>query len=157
MATDFELKGVEELTAALKGLNKRMANKIVKKAMAPISERMADTARSFAPVDDGGIKNSIMARNRFVRGGTVYTADALIDAGKSREEGKAYYAHMVEFGHRIMGAYGDGSKSVPPNPFWEPAFRGVYGPGGQFGVRKAQTDIQKGIEDYLSRTVPKGV
>ena len=155
MPADFELKGVEELTKALQGLNKRMANQIVKRSMVPITAQMVNLAQRFAP--KGATKrlsSSIMARNRFVRSGTVFTSDALVHA-PSREEG-AFYAHFVEFGHRVMGFAGDGSTFVKAQPFWEPSFRATYGPDGSFGVKKAQDSMAKGITDYLERTVPKG-
>ena len=155
----FEIRGVKQLRSALMSLKKRISNQIVKAALNPLSAEMVARAKANAPVGKTGrLRNAIKTRNRFVRRGAVYAADALVDAGSSRTDSNgAFYAHFVEFGHktRSAGIIFGSSGFVAPRPFWSPAFNSTYGPGGMVGILQAQNAIANGILAHLARTVPK--
>ena len=159
--SEITIEGLKQLVASFNQLQKRKMNKIVREAMAPISERMANTARQNTSIfkePTGRLKGAIKTRNRFVRRGAVYAADALVDAGSSRKDKNgAFYAHMVEFGHktRSAGIIFGSSGFVAPRPFWEPAFRTVYGGGGQKAIKEAEIKIGAGVANHFQMTVPQ--
>jgi len=160
MAKDkFEIVGFDQFQKAVVDISKRIQNTIVKDALNPISDAMAARAKSNAPVDKGRLRSAIDVRQRFVKRGAVYSSDAFVEGGVSRQDPfGAFYAHMVEFGHKTRGAgtvFGS-SSFVFPQPFWEPAFVSTYGPGGAAGLQKARTSISNAILSRLNNTVPKG-
>ena len=158
MARDFEISGLDELRKSLEGLKKRISNQIVKKALNPLSNEMVSRAKGNTPVRTGRLRDAIKTRNRFVRRGSVYSADALVHGGSGRDDTSgAFYAHMVEFGHktRSAGLVFGSSGFVPPQPFWSPAFNSTYGPGGAVGLQQARSSIAKDVLAHLRRTVPK--
>lgn len=156
MAKDytFQIKGVDKLVRSLQELKKRKANQFVKEALNPWPDQMARAAGNRAPVDTGTLSTAMRTRKKFVRRGRTYVADAYVDASGGRSDPhSAYYAHWVEFGHfgKIFGR----TFYVPPQPFWEPSFVSVYGPGGMTAVNKARADIKRNIEAHFAKTMPK--
>ena len=116
--------------AALKRKLERMpkeARREIRKALEKGAYDIAETARSFAPVDDGTLRDSI----DFNFGGPKGEKRALAESGLyvtiHAGGADAFYAPFVEFGtapHEQGGKYkGSQHPGTPPRPFFYPAYR----------------------------------
>lgn len=111
MANQFEIKitGIKALRVAFTRIGddvkKRILRKAVRKAAAPILA----AAKELVPVRTGLLKRSLGIR---VTGRGPLAVNAAIGTS-----GRAFYAHLVEFGHAIKGG-----GSVPSQPFIRPAY-----------------------------------
>lgn len=90
--SDIEIKGALELERALKELPDKIARNILRAALRAGGKVILERARAEVPVQSGALRDSLRVSTS-LRGGV---ARASVKAGS----GRAYYAHMVEFGTR---------------------------------------------------------
>ena len=142
MTTELvHVQGLAELEKRLAALPTLLARTALRKAVSKGAAVIRDAARAAAPiaaaphrrargvvVAPGTLKRAALIR--FVR---ELSNDQQVEyivafrRGKRQQKGNrdAFYAPWVEFGHRIRprrGAKGGGGGSVPPHPFFGPAF-----------------------------------
>jgi HK97 gp10 family phage protein len=150
MADDRWVKGVDELTAALKDLPLGLSKGDLRAGLVKGAQFLRDRLREAAPVSDnvpprggrfkglapGTLRRSFRAKGR--RGTRTEAA-----AGVSG----AFYAKWVEFGHTLKS---HGKKAdrqvighVPANPFIRTTF--------EAHKEAVMEEVRKGIVGYLSR------
>jgi HK97 gp10 family phage protein len=130
-----KFRGVDKLKRKLRAIP-QIAREEIHVALQQSAAEMADTAKNFAPVKSGTLRNSIgytsgayKAENANVRGvgggGKLNDKDltVTIHAG----DAKAYYAAFVEFGtapHTNKGKFaGSHNPGASARPFFFPAYR----------------------------------
>lgn len=131
----MRIKGVDQLKRKLRAMP-QIARAEIHEALQQSAAEMTATARNFAPVDSGALRNSIgytfgeyKAENANVRGvgggGKLNDKDltVTIHAGDAR----AFYAAFVEFGtaaHTNKGKFaGSHNPGASARPFFFPAYR----------------------------------
>ena len=117
MANQFrvEFKGMKELRKQFRSLNTAMKRKIIGKAARKSAGVILSLALALVPVKTGVLKKSMGLRIRRPKQLEVL-AEVIV---------KAYYAHLVEFGHGgASGSLGRSRGTGPARarPFLRPAF-----------------------------------
>jgi HK97 gp10 family phage protein len=131
MAADgMQLVGDKELNKLLLRLPEKMLGDVMKKTVTSGARKIRTTARKRIEVTDavetGLLKKSLSTKTRLSkRLGTVrarvWPKKLVQGVGpRGRKRVPYYYAHLVEFGHRIVNAWGSHGH-VPARPFLRPA------------------------------------
>ena len=152
--SDVQIQGNRKLVEALKKtFSKRKMNKIIREAMGGYPEEMVRRAKTnLGDIGTGRLANAMDTRAKFKRRGTTFVADALIKEGKKRSDlSGAYYAHMVDRGHRIVDRNGKVHGFQPPNPFWTKAFNSTYGPMGKKALLNSRMVITRAVASELRK------
>lgn len=123
METRFELKGMDEVTRALKDLPSKLAKDAAMKAVVSSVQPLIVEAKRNAQKHNrtGSLKISIGFRvKKYRRGNRTF---GIVGARRGMGVGKnepANYAHLLEYGHAIKTK--DGIKTVQARPFMRPAW-----------------------------------
>lgn len=111
---DVKIRNKDRLFAKLRALRPKTTFELAKAAAVSANE-VAELAKRLVPIDDGVLRNSIVAKP-----GEGMAPSARVEAG----DGDAFYARWVEFGtapHTMSnGTQHPGNK---PQPFLFPAYR----------------------------------
>jgi HK97 gp10 family phage protein len=136
MEFTIEVKGLRELNDQLEQLPVNIRDKAVQEALRNCTKIMVEAAKSKAPVgrkvagyhqgsrSPGQLRNAIVSRK--AGNPNPWTVDQYVMVSKGRKAG-AFYAHMIEFGHKIILITGRNRKRTEwgyysPHPFMRPAF-----------------------------------
>lgn len=85
------------LVERLNGLGNRVFRKVVAGAANSSMTPVLKTARRFVPVDEGALRDSLTKKRK------VYKKTQTVWVGVGAAKGMAPHAHLVEFGHRMVG------------------------------------------------------
>lgn len=103
------IEGLDDVTRALRQLPRKAQRAVIREAVKPGAELVADTARNKCPVDSGALKASIKVR-AFSRKGLM---GFRIGTPKGFFKGDEFYAGFIEYGTAHMAA----------RPFLRPALQ----------------------------------
>lgn len=136
-----EIKGLEELISEIKELPKNIGLNALRSAVRASAVRVKKRAQQNTDLmfidPTGRLKKAIKAKGRkgYLARRGFFLASAYVPIGETRGDvGGAYYAHMVEYGHRLVRARSNKKKgygvaingnygSVAPKPFLRNALR----------------------------------
>lgn len=110
----IKIDGAQELTQALKALDRSVARKLIRTAFKRAGALILDKAKINAPVDTGALKDSLIAKVSFRKG--MVKVDIITKGAKDKEtlnQGDQFYAAFVELG----------TSKQPPRPFLRPALK----------------------------------
>jgi len=130
---EFNLKGMDDLTLALKGVPKKISKEVASDSMTIAVRPLVMAIASYAPVDSGDLKRSIgWVIRQYKTGVTLAVIGPVRGKGTFRtKKGNlnepANYAHLVEFGHNTPRSTKGrkntiGPLAVPAHPFMRPAW-----------------------------------
>jgi HK97 gp10 family phage protein len=135
MAVRVVLIGVKELDRLLKGLEPRVARKVIRQAMRRALRPVMAAVQRNAPVDTGTLKAAIKLRAARARKRGQIILEVRIGEGDFK--GKQFYAAMVEYG----------TSKQPAQGFMRRAFDAT----GDAAKRQALGAIMAGIEREAAR------
>jgi len=122
----LDVKGIDEINKSLLGVPKKIRNKVAPKVLLKAAQLMVTEAKIQAPVGPakdifgrwrrpGALRKSIKAKLQSIN--RWAGVEVLVKPfGKP-----ARYAHLVEFGHRIV-IYGEHTANATPNAFMRRSF-----------------------------------
>lgn len=103
---EISVHGLAEVKASMKALPPHLSNKIIQRALVAALRPMARQARQNAPKATGRLRRSVIVRRSKIHkpGGRLVGAFVTVRRGRKRGDLRgAYYAGMVEAGHRTRG------------------------------------------------------
>lgn len=127
------LKGFKQLEKKLLGLEKKVAKKLVRRALRDGAKIIHQEARLRVPVKTGRLRRSIKVKAAKKR--KKHQVAIIVQCGEGDFVGDTFYGGMIEFGYEKVPVYrgSDGrfrsakrgtqpTTTVPPQPFMRPAF-----------------------------------
>lgn len=153
MANETRVEGLGELQAILEALPRNLQKNAMRRTLNRGAGVIREAARQLVPVKTGALLKSIRVSTGTLRNGQTY---ARIRAGG----GKAFYAHMVEFGtaaHKITAK--DGALLIAGgHPVTEVEHPGAAPfPFMRFAVDMAASEAVDTVADALGDEVVKEV
>lgn len=157
-----EVEGLDETLRDLRKLDETIQRKVLRRSVYAGARLVRDKVKATAPVETGTIKRAVVhkfARELSKDGAQTYVV-TLTRGKKYQRVGKkgrnqdAYYWPWVEYGHRIVARKGkDGGTlrarrraatgSVPPHPFFEPAYHANRGEAERAIARRMEELIDE--------------
>jgi hypothetical protein len=143
MPTEFSIniKGIEEVTAALTKMPDRLVKNAFARALAASAVPIVEALKPRTPVDTGLLQSSIMADIQIDTTGKG--GELAVGFGK-----QGYVARMIEYGHRIVGhepKKKDTGKVVAGKPF----MRGSAATSADASVDAFEESIRTSVESGI--------
>jgi hypothetical protein len=173
MKIEAKLKGLEDALAALRGIKRGIANRVLKAELMKLGRRAAKVAKGLAPRKGGVIRKSVAAVSRRARNANV----SLVVVGPrkgmagvgadGRPVDPAKVAHLVEGGRKRIVMQNGGKRlydryarkffgkavaAVQARPFMGPAADAVTADG----VQQLKAGIEAGIAREAVKHARKG-
>lgn len=156
MAGSMQLTGDKELNKLLMRLPDEMTNKVVAKAVSSGARKVATAAKrkivGHDAIETGLLKSSLRLQTKkdkrkgYVRT-RVWPSKKVQGVGPDgRKRVPMYYAHLVEFGHRVVNRWG-AHGHVPARPFLRPAL--------DENRKKIEREFSSNVRKFMDKEVAK--
>jgi HK97 gp10 family phage protein len=159
----MKLVGMDDVSRNVDMLGAAVRDKVIKKAMRKCATPIKNEAQALAPEDSGTLKESIGinitskgAKGNWIRcyiGPRSGIQMPLRIVGRGGQQGlvrvaiPTRYAHLVEFGHRIV-INGEYIGDVAPVPF----MRGAWDRhGGEVALNVFEVECSKGVDEEIAK------
>lgn len=160
----IEVSGLEMIQENLDMMCVAVRDRILKKALSEAGKHIVDAAKANCPSDTGTLRESISmkvgsGKDKGVAAYCIIGPKSGIKVPvrvvrKGKNKGAVmiavptYYAHFIEFGHRIF-LHGHDIGFVGPKPFMRPAWDEF---GGEAALYTIVDTLQQEVEIELSKT-----
>lgn len=134
----IEVSGFKELAKALSSLSKELGERGINRSIRKAGKFLQEKIKNNTPEQTGNLKSGIEFAMEKESG---VESTAVVYSHKK----KAFHAHLVEYGHRLVSENGKQVGFVKPHPYFRPA------------IDENEKAVLKIIEDDLRRAFDRAV